>query len=142
MAVHRDARSFSGPNWRTTFTSTLTTTRLDELISGGLERNAKRIVLYYATVILARAHDDVPIAQGVLLRSLVRGGPNNIWIVEKGGLRIRFGTYVRYAVYVEFGTRKTAAQPFLGPAVEFFRNQWGKDISGIFWTGGIRVQGI
>lgn len=133
----------SVPRGRTTFTSTLTTTRLDRLIEGGLERNAKRIVLYYATVILGHAHDNVAIGQtGLLLRSLRRGGPYNIWLEEKGGFRIRFGTWLRYAVYVEFGTRRAHAQPFLTPAVEYFREQWGKDIAGIFWTEGIQLVGI
>lgn len=141
--LHREARSFGGPNWRTTFTSTLTTTRLDYLIEGGLKKNAAAIVLHYATAIFQRAHDDAPIGKtGRLLRSLVIGGPNSIWIIEKGGLRIRFGTYLFYAPFVEFGTRNTHAQPFLGPAVEYFRDQWSRDIRGIFWSYGKNVGGI
>lgn len=44
-------------------------------------------------------------------------------IGESGGeLAARVGTNVEYAPYVEFGTRRMRAQPFLRPAIDSVRN--------------------
>lgn len=39
------------------------------------------------------------------------------------------GTNVQYSVYVEFGTSKMAAQPYLRPAVEDVVNRMGDEIA-------------
>jgi len=40
------------------------------------------------------------------------------YIVDMSDVVVRIGTAVEYSPYVEFGTRKAAAQPFLRPAVD------------------------
>ncbi len=50
---------------------------------------------------------------------------NSIHITEiEGDLGVTIKADAPYARYVEFGTRKMAAQPFLLPAVEQARPQW------------------
>lgn len=45
----------------------------------------------------------------------------SIGVKRIGEGRYRVGTNVTYAPYVEFGTRRTRAQPFMRPAVEAVR---------------------
>lgn len=124
------------------FTSTLTTDKLDFLIEGGLAANAKALVREAAIIILDLAYQICTVDTGRLQGSLRQGDDENIWIEEKGGFLIRFGTKVFYAVYVEFGTRYQHAQPFLGMAVEHYRPEWHQAIVGIFKVGGHQVRGI
>lgn len=43
---------------------------------------------------------------------------NGIFVVRVGMLRYKVASPAGYSVYVELGTRKMKAQPFLGPAVK------------------------
>lgn len=43
---------------------------------------------------------------------------NGIFVVRVGMLRYKVTSPAGYSVYVELGTRKMKAQPFLGPAVK------------------------
>lgn len=51
----------------------------------------------------------VPVRTGALRNSITKAGHGNTWIVT---------ALMHYAGYVEFGTRKMAAQPYLRPALE------------------------
>lgn len=66
-----------------------------------------------ALLIEGRAKELVPVKTGNLRRSLmteVQATPN--------GATARVGTGVDYAPYVEFGTRRQRAQPYLRPAFD------------------------
>lgn len=72
---------------------------------------AKRIVKASAIRIEKRAKQLVPVDTGRLKRSIEVQ-------TEKQGFVQRVISDVPYAPYVEFGTRKMHAQPFLTPAAE------------------------
>jgi HK97 gp10 family phage protein len=120
------------PRGLATNTSTLTTTHLDFLIDGGLERRASSTVRYFALVILDLAQTWCPVDTGHLKNSLQPGGEDNVFEFEDGGLVAVVGTSVLYAVFVEFGTRNMRAQPYLTPAVEATRNAWARAIFELF----------
>lgn len=65
-----------------------------------------------ADEVLKVALQRVPVRTGRLKRSIRRWRVGTVWHV---------GTDVEYAPYVEFGTRRMRAQPFLGPALESAR---------------------
>lgn len=52
----------------------------------------------------------------------LRSSINNELRSENGHLVVRVGTNVAYAPYVEFGTRRMRAQPFLRPALDSVLN--------------------
>lgn len=120
------------PSGLSTFTSALTTTKLDELISGGLQKRAAQLVNYVALLVLDLAQAYVPVDTGHLKASLQKGGEENVFEITGGGLIGVIGTSVFYAVFVEFGTRKMRAQPFLTPAVEQTREVWSQGIRKLF----------
>jgi len=62
-----------------------------------------------ALVIAVEAENNCPVDTG-FLRSTV--------FVQKTGDDVEIGFNARYASYVEFGTYKMAAQPFLRPALD------------------------
>lgn len=127
------------PNGLATFTSTLTTTKLDELIDGGLQHRAAELVQTIAFLILDLAQSFVPVDTGYLKASLQQGGEENVFEILNGGLIATIGTTVIYAVFVEFGTAHMSARPYLGPAVELVRDEWAAGISALF---GSNVLGI
>lgn len=47
---------------------------------------------------------------------------------KKGSMQFDVGTNVEYASYVEFGTRRSAAYPYLGPAADKVRQKYPKII--------------
>lgn len=59
----------------------------------------------------AKAKTLVPVRTGTLRRSIHS-------IFEAGGLRGIVGPSVEYGKYVEFGTRRRAAKPYMRPAAE------------------------
>lgn len=128
----------SGP---ITYSVTLTTTKLDELINGGLHKRATELVQYFALLILDLAQSFVPVDTGHLKASLQKGGEENIFEIMGGGLVAVIGTSVLYAVFVEFGTRRMSAQPYLTPAVEAVREEFAHGISSIFGSG-VKVVGL
>lgn len=120
------------PSGLDTVTSSLTTTKLDSLIAGELRHNCQTLVRHFALVILDLAQYYVPVDTGRLKTSLQIGEGENVFEILEGGLVIQVGTSVYYAVFVEFGTRHNAAQPFLTPAVEQVRDDWAQAIRGVF----------
>lgn len=51
---------------------------------------------------------------------------------ENGGLTVRTGPHTHYSGYLEKGTRKMAAQPFVKPAFDIQKVKFKKDLEGIF----------
>lgn len=101
-----------------TYATSLKTDRLDRMLSGALKRQAAVIVRKTALDVLADAQGFCPVDTGYLRSSLSVGAEGNTFEVEDDGLTIIVGTSVEYAPFVEFGSRKSQAQPFLSPAVE------------------------
>ena len=69
-----------------------------------------------AMLVEREAKINVPVDTGRLRGSIASE--------EKKPLLFEVGTNVEYAAAVEFGTSKTAAQPYLEPAVESVRAQY------------------
>ena len=59
----------------------------------------------------ARAKARTPVRTGTLRRSIAS-------VFENGGLTGRVGPSVLYGKFVEFGTRRMGARPFMRPAAE------------------------
>lgn len=59
----------------------------------------------------AKAKEKVPVKTGTLRRSIHS-------VFENGGLRGIVGPSVLYGKFVEFGTRRMGARPFMRPAAE------------------------
>lgn len=62
-----------------------------------------------ADVIMENAQAIVPVRTGHLKSTITKAGGGSHWIVTATAL---------YAIFIEFGTRFMAAQPFLRPAAE------------------------
>lgn len=86
-------------------------------LRGSVDEAVKRVCL----VIERTAKQHAPVDTGNLRRSI------STEIEPATGEKAtgRVGTGVHYAPYVEFGTRFTRAQPFLGPALEYARRRFG-----------------
>lgn len=90
----------------------LDTTRLDE-IQGEKEKRAGEIVRSTAFEIQAIAQINAPVDTGALRSS--------IETVITGAMSAIIQDGVEYGIFVELGTSRMAAQPFLTPAVEQVR---------------------
>lgn len=76
----------------------------------GAERTADRLIRKVAFDILADSQKTVPVAEK-------DGGTlKNSGHVETGSLRATIEYSAHYAAYVELGTRRMAARPYLAPA--------------------------
>ena len=82
-------------------------------LRGELRRRAGEAIKRAAYDVEARAKDVVPVDTGNL--------KNSIGTTMEGDLTAVVGTAVEYAPYVEFGTYKMAARPYLGTAAEAVR---------------------
>lgn len=78
-----------------------------------LRARMRQVVRKAALDIEAWAKQIVPVDTGNL--------KNSIQTSMEGDLAAVVSTAVEYAVYVEFGTRRMVARPFLGPAAEAVR---------------------
>lgn len=76
-----------------------------EKLPGAADKAAEMV----ADEIVVRAKQIVPVDTGALQRSITKAGGGSHWIAT---------ATMPYAIYVEFGTRRAAAQPFLRPAAE------------------------
>jgi HK97 gp10 family phage protein len=84
------------------------TSRLEGVISK-LPGAAAEAASMTADQIVLKARAIVPVRTGALRASITKMG---------GGMRWVATATAGYAIFVEFGTRKMAAQPFLRPAAE------------------------
>jgi HK97 gp10 family phage protein len=82
-------------------------------LQGQLRQRASAAVRKAAYDIEAHAKTVVPVDTGNL--------KNSIQTSVEGDLTAIVGTHVEYAPYVEYGTRRMAAKPYLGPAAEAVR---------------------
>ena len=87
---------------------------------GAIPMTAEQAVSTICFEIEAEAKQLCPVDTGTLRRSITTTAP----VVSGGGVTGSVETGIHYAPYVEFGTRKMAAQPFLGPALESARARW------------------
>jgi len=87
---------------------TADTSRLDKL-TGELAGKVRDAVLIGAYAIEADAKENCPVDLGTTKGSIdVRP--------EDGGFAARIGPHTHYAIYIEMGTVRMAARPFLMPA--------------------------
>jgi len=92
---------------------------LDASIAG-LDAAVNRALLEIAEAIAARAHELVPVDTGALQRSLsVKQRRQLEAIIEM----------LYYGFYVEYGTSKMRAQPFIRPSIDAVTNH----LSQILW---------
>jgi len=93
----------------------LNTSGLDRL-SAQLEPKAEQIVSSFAFQVEAGAKTRAPVDTGFLKSSIQAERKSRFhWLVN---------VLAEYAYFVEYGTYKMRAQPFLTPAVENLRNKW------------------
>ena len=92
--------------------ATLTHNDLPRL-RGLVRQRAGQAVRKAASDIEAGAKDRAPVDTGAL--------KNSIQAKSTGELSAEIGPGVDYGIYVELGTHKAAAQPYLVPAAEFVR---------------------
>jgi HK97 gp10 family phage protein len=116
----------------------LDTTELDR-IAAGLNTNTEVVLINFALEIEGLAKDIVAIDTGALKSSIHTRGKDGTNTNENkdygegheqneipaagGDVMAVVGTGMNYAAYVELGTSKMAAQPYLGPAVEVKSNK-------------------
>lgn len=81
----------------------------------------KTVVRANGTRLQQGAKAKAPIDTGTLFRSI---GLN----VGDGGLTAMVQPHTEYAAYVEFGTRKMAAQPYIKPAFNSVKTQFFSDL--------------
>ncbi len=96
--------------------------RLPEL-QGQLRQQASAAIRKAAYDIEAYAKAVVPVDTGNL--------KNSIQTTMEGDLTAIVGTHVEYAPYVEYGTYKMAARPYLGPAAEAVRSSLAVAMRGL-----------
>ena len=82
----------------------------------GLQKNIEKAAL----TLEKNAKQNCPVDTGKLRASIT---------TEVGKLEAEVGTNVEYALYVEFGTSKQSAQPFMRPALDKAITQLNKDMA-------------
>lgn len=91
--------------------------RLDKIENGILDK-VEQALKEELVPVRAEVMSLTPVDTGALRRSIQ-------FQTEKTSKRITasFGTYLEYGKYVEFGTSKMVAQPFLRPAFHMYKDQ-------------------
>lgn len=87
----------------------------------------ERVILQAGHRIEYESKKRVPVDTGRLRSSLTTAEDR-----KSDEFKVRVGTNVEYAPYVEFGTRKMRAQPYLLPAFKMYKNKVRDDIKRIF----------
>lgn len=82
----------------------------------GLQKDIEKAAL----LLERRAKQNCPVDTGKLRASIT---------TEVGKLEAEVGTNVEYAQYVEFGTSKQSAQPFMRPALDKAITQLNRDMA-------------
>lgn len=91
--------------------------RLDKQITDGARKAVKRA----AFEIEREAVAEVPVDSGRLKGSIQTQDVGDVTEIGSG---VKAGTELEYAHYVEYGTSKQAAHPYLQPAVEIVRQKY------------------
>ena len=95
----------------------LDTTVLDR-ITRELKPSARNIVLKYGLAVTGSAAKNAPVDTGALRSSITAESK----MTDDMTFTVSDG--VEYGVYQEFGTSKMAAQPFMTPAIESWRERF------------------
>ena len=103
----------------------LDTTILDKL-TAELRPRASKIVESHGLAIMSEAAQNAPVDTGALRSSLTSesGMDGDLLYIVRDG--------VEYGVFLELGTSKMAARPFVLPAVESWRDRFQAAFSGLF----------
>lgn len=101
-----------------------------EALVKGLNKNAdldliKKVVKTNGAELDSKAKRNAVFTQGYATGQTKRSISTTI---EDGGLTSKTKPSTEYSVYVEYGTRKMAAQPFMKPAFNAQKEQFKKDI--------------
>ena len=91
-------------------------------------KKLSQVVRKAAFDIEAQAKANAPVDTGALR--------NSIQAETTGELEGEVGVGVEYGPYVEFGTVKTAPQPFLGPAVDAVQPAFEKAVAAVIARAG------
>ena len=86
--------------------------------------DVKKVVRVNGSEMQQRAQKHVTVDTGTLKRSITLE-------ITDGGMAAEVETHTEYAAYVEYGTRKMAAQPYMKPAFEEQSKQFEKDMKGL-----------
>jgi HK97 gp10 family phage protein len=103
----------------------LDTTVLDR-ITAELKPKASKIVNNYGNMVTADAAKRAPVETGALMNSLTSESKMT------ADLTFTVSDGVEYGVYQEFGTSKMAAQPFMRPAIEAWRDRFFNAFAELF----------
>ena len=90
--------------------------KYQEDVLEGLQQDIEKAAL----TLEKNAKQNCPVDTGKLRASIT---------TEVGNLEAEVGTNVEYALYVEFGTSKQSAQPFMRPALDKAITQLNKDMA-------------
>lgn len=99
-----------------TLQGTQLTQRRLESFSRGVLRDLEEILDIYALLIQRQAQILAPVDTGFLR--------NNIFVEHDGRWARLIVASAEYAVFVEYGTRYVAAQPFLAPAARSYQRDF------------------
>ena len=93
--------------------------RAADALGAALEARVQRVIEEYAEKIMKDAVEKAPKRTGRLKSKIS---------TELGRLSGAIIADVFYAPYVEYGTRKAQAKPFMHPAFEAYKNDFIKDL--------------
>ena len=93
-------------------------TRVLDKITAEMQPKASRIVNKYGLAITGEAAENAPLDIGALRSSITAES------MMTGDLSFTVQDGVNYGIFQELGTSKMAAQPFLLPAVEVWRQKF------------------
>jgi HK97 gp10 family phage protein len=99
-------------------------TRWVQSITPQVEQEVKNLVADTAYRIEAEAKMLVPVDTGYLRNSIKT-------TLDNGGFTASIGTATEYALFVEFGTSKQPAKPYLTPAYVKFKQKFTDDMNDI-----------
>ena len=103
----------------------LDTSVLDK-ITAEIRPRAARIVQTYGLAITSSAAQNAPVDTGALRNSITSES------MMTGEMMFTVSDGVEYGVFVEFGTSRQAAQPFMVPAIEDWRERFLAEFSELF----------
>ena len=89
-----------------------------------LRQRGHDLVYRTAATIEGQAKVLCPVDTGALRAS--------IYVTEKGEMSAEVGPHMEYEMYVEYGTKHMAAQPYLTPAAEGARPAWEAGLRDLF----------